>query len=164
MPEPIDAVQPLEERLARVAREVPGVARLEPSLAHAIRALARLGRSPSNEDADSPDAVSVTRREDAVDVAVEISVTGPHTALETAVAVREAVRAELALASLGRGAVDVRVLGVDPGVTGEPGAVDPAFEPAGDAEREPERGVEPVSAADPDGVAPGSEGGHHPSL
>lgn len=118
MTEPVDGDRSLEQRLALAAGAVPGVARLEPSLAHAIRALARLGRPPSPEEADSPDGVSVTRREDAVDVAVEISVAGPRTALETAVAVRAAVRAELALASVGDGAVNVRVLSVDAAVAG----------------------------------------------
>ncbi len=134
MTEPVDAERSLEERLARAAGAVPGVARLEPSLAHAIRGLARLGRSPSTAEADSPDGVSVTRREEAVDVTVEISVAGPRTALETAVAVREAVRAELTLASLGAGAVNVRVLSVDaaergpgPGVPPRPLAGGPAL-------------------------------------
>ena len=125
MTEPRDAERALEERLARAAGAVPGVARLEPSLAHAIRGLARLGRSPSTAEADSPDGVSVTRREDAVDVTVEISVAGPRTALETAVAVREAVRAELTLASLGSGAVNVRVLSVDAAERGPGPGVEP---------------------------------------
>ena len=120
MTEPGDAERALEERLARAAGAVPGVA--------------RLGRSPSTAEADSPDGVSVTRREDAVDVTVEISVAGPRTALETAVAVREAVRAELTLASLGGGAVNVRVLSVDaaergpgPGVPPHPLSSGPAL-------------------------------------
>ena len=127
MTEPVDAERSLEERLARAAGAVPGVARLEPSLAHAIRGLARLGRSPSTAEADSPDGISVTRRADAVDVAVEISVAGPRTALET-------VRAELTLASLGGGAVNVRVLSVDaaergpgPGVPPHPLSSGPAL-------------------------------------
>ena len=113
MPEPVDGEQPLEERLARVARAVPGVSRLEPSLAHAIRQLSRLGGSPSPERSDSTDGITLSRREDAVDVAVEISVAGPGTALDTAVAVRDAVLGELELAALARGTVDVRVLSVD---------------------------------------------------
>ncbi|MEO5744692.1 MAG: hypothetical protein ABIQ53_08915 [Terracoccus sp.] len=136
MPEPVDAERSLEERLARAAGAVPGVARLEPSLAHAIRGLARLGRSPSTEDADPPDGVSVTRREDAVDVAVEISVTGPRTALETAVAVREAVRAELSLAAVGGGAVNVRVLSVDAAVAGHDDVLGTASGRVDDEERE----------------------------
>ncbi|OFE14996.1 hypothetical protein BA895_07590 [Humibacillus sp. DSM 29435] len=118
MPETVDGERSLEERLALAAGAVLGVARLEPSLAQAIRGLARLGSATSSAEADSPDGVSVTRRGDAVDVAVEISVTGPSTALETAVAVRAAVLAELALASVGGGAVDVRVLSVDAAVAG----------------------------------------------
>lgn len=121
MSEPLVAEDSLEQRLARTVRTVPGVARLEPSLADAIRGLSQLGRSPSTDPSDSPDGVSVTRREDAVDVAVEISVTGPGTALDTAVAVRAAVRAEVERASLGCGAVNVRVLGVDAGAHDEVG-------------------------------------------
>lgn len=143
MPEPVDAERSLEERLARAAGSVPGVARLEPSLAHAIRGLAQLGRPPSTVEADSPDGVSVTHREDAVDVAVEISVAGPRTALETAVAVREAVRAELALASLGGGAVNVRVLSVDAAVAGPDDVLGTASDRVGDEERDLGPGVEP---------------------
>ncbi len=143
MSEPVDAERSLEDRLARAVGAVPGVARLEPSLAHAIRGLARLGRPPSTEEADSPDGVSVTRREDAVDVAVEISVTGPRTALETAVAVREAVRAELALASLGGGTVNVRVLSVDAAVAGHDDVLGTASGGVDDDEQGLGRGVEP---------------------
>lgn len=110
MPEPTPDGPSIEQRLARAVVDVQGVARLEPSLARAVRRLSQRVDPPD----DAPDGVTVNSRADAVDVAVEISVAGPGTALDTAVAVREAVLAQLSLASLPRGAVSVRVLSIEP--------------------------------------------------
>lgn len=117
MPEPAADGSSIEQRLARAVGDVSGVVRLEPSLARAVRRLAQRAASPdaSPDTApdDAPDGVTVTCRDELLDVGVEVSVTGPGTALETAVAVREAVLGELSVASLRPGAVSVRVLSVE---------------------------------------------------
>ncbi|MEO6998914.1 MAG: hypothetical protein ABI112_12595 [Terracoccus sp.] len=139
MPEPAAHGPSIEQRLARAIVDVPGVARLEPSLARAVRRLSLRVDSPD----DAPDGVTVNSRADAVDVAVEISVAGPGTALATAVAVREAVLAQLSLASLRRGAVSVRVLSVEPAVVGHERDLEATSDDGRDAQQDPEGRVEP---------------------
>lgn len=145
----------IEQRLARAVVDVPGVARLEPSLARAVRRLSQRGDSPD----DAPDGVTVNSRADAVDVAVEISVTGPGTALDTAVAVREAVLAELSLASIRHGAVSVRVLSIDPTVAGHEADLDAAPDHVRDGPREREGGVEAAATPGDDSPPRHSEPG-----
>lgn len=124
----------VEQALARAVDALPGVLRLEPTLARAIVRLSRsqvapgdatddaAGRSDdsaehadnaSHADADAADGVRITNSDDGVAVTVEISVVGPGSALDTMVSVRKVVRKQLAEASLTAAAVSVRVLAVD---------------------------------------------------
>lgn len=127
MSEPEMDERSIEQRLARAASAVPGVLQLEPSLARAISNLAGLGRSAPpdpapvsanasdpGEQPNFPDGVTIRHHEDSVDVTIDVSVVGPRSALDVAVAVRGAVEAELALPqSPSCGAVTVRVLALE---------------------------------------------------
>ncbi|MDN5765523.1 MAG: hypothetical protein L0H96_07045 [Humibacillus sp.] len=162
MPEPAADGNSIEQRVARAVGDVSGVVRLEPSLARAVRRLAQRAASPDASPEDAPDGVTVTRREELLDVVVEISVTGPGTALETAVAVREVVLGELSVASLRPGAVSVRVLAVETIDAGPGESVLTASE--NDREGRPERkqGAEPATLPAGDDVTRPAEPDGHP--
>lgn len=105
----------MEQQAARAVGAVPGVLRVEPTLAHAISRLSRARADDGPADADDrADGVTVTRRDGVVEVTVEISVVGPGSALDTALAVRAVLQKELTGASLTTPAVRVRVLAVSP--------------------------------------------------
>lgn len=120
-----DHEERVRQGLARAIRALPGVQRMEPTLAQAVARLSLDGApqntepevaggdlTPSQEGDDY--GVRMTRRDQAVDVTVEISVEGPASALDTAVAVREVVHRHLLQASLTAAEVMVRVLAIDP--------------------------------------------------
>lgn len=123
MPEPRTAasfdagLDDLRHAAAAAVLVVPGVVRLEPSLADALHQLrtTTLGGVTGHQDLHSAaDGVRVTRHADTVDVHVDLTTATARPASQTARAVQDALGAAVAAHHLTPGRVSVTVLRLHP--------------------------------------------------
>jgi uncharacterized alkaline shock family protein YloU len=109
------AADDLRDELARAALAVPGVAKLEPTLQNALRRLQarttvlRDGRGVRS----AADGIELRRREDVVDVHVDIVTERGRSAAEVARDVRHTLQDVLVQHGLQPGALTVAVLSID---------------------------------------------------
>lgn len=105
----------LREALAAAACAVPGVARLEPTLRNALRRL-QAGTTVllgSGTVRSAADGIELRRRDDVVDVHVDVVTDRSRSAAVAAQQVRDALRGVLVERGLVPGALTVAVLTID---------------------------------------------------